>query len=46
MAAGGAHLLPDMPTVACCPEGRRAAVAGGVDDLLGRPIGLDLLGAV
>jgi hydroxyacylglutathione hydrolase len=59
---GAAHLLPDVPTVACCSDGRRAAVAasalrrwghrniwrvadGGVDDLLGRPIGLDLLGA-
>jgi hydroxyacylglutathione hydrolase len=57
-----AHLLPDVPTVACCSDGRRAAVAasalrrwghrnvwrvadGGVDDLLARPIGLDLLGA-
>jgi rhodanese-related sulfurtransferase len=57
-----AHLLPDVPTVACCSDGRRAAVAasalrrwghrnvwraadGGVDDLLRRPIGLDLLGA-
>jgi len=59
---GAAHLLPDVPTVACCSDGRRAAVAasalrrwghrnvwrvadGGVDDLLERPIGLDLLGA-
>lgn len=59
---GAAHLLPDVPTVACCSDGRRAAVAasalrrwghgnvwrvadGGVDDLLARPIGLDLLGA-
>jgi rhodanese-related sulfurtransferase len=59
---GAAHLLPDVPTVACCSDGRRAAVAasalrrwghrnvwrvadGGVADLLGRPIGLDLLGA-
>ena len=57
-----AHLLPDVPTVACCSDGRRAAVAasalrrwghrnvwrvadGGVDDLLERSIGLDLLGA-
>jgi len=57
-----AHLLPDVPTVTCCSDGRRAAVAasalrrwghrnvwrvadGGVADLLGRPIGLDLLGA-
>jgi hydroxyacylglutathione hydrolase len=57
-----AHLLPDVPTVACCSDGRRAAVAasalrrwghrnvwrvadGGVEDLLARPIGLDLLGA-
>jgi rhodanese-related sulfurtransferase len=59
---GAAHLLPDVPTVACCSDGRRAAVAasalrrwghrnvwrvadGGVADLLGRTIGLDLLGA-
>jgi hydroxyacylglutathione hydrolase len=59
---GAAHLLPDVPTVACCSDGRRAAVAasalrrwghrnvwrvadGGVDDLLERPMGLDLLGA-
>jgi rhodanese-related sulfurtransferase len=57
-----AHLLPDVPTVACCSDGRGAAVAasalrrwghrnvwrvadGGVADLLGRPIDLDLLGA-
>jgi rhodanese-related sulfurtransferase len=24
---GAAHLLPDVPTVACCSDGRRAAVA-------------------
>jgi hydroxyacylglutathione hydrolase len=57
-----AHMLPAVPTVTACSDGRRAAAAasalrrwghrniwrvdgGGVDDLLRRPIGLDLLGA-
>jgi hydroxyacylglutathione hydrolase len=57
-----AHMLPAVPIVTACSDGRRAAAAasalrrwghrnvwraegGGVDDLLLRPIGLDLLGA-
>jgi hydroxyacylglutathione hydrolase len=57
-----AHMLPAVPTVTACSDGRRAAAAAsalrrwghrniwrvdgaGVDELLRRPIGLDLLGA-